>query len=117
MPNQQHIESKLPKYYDLLTKIIAFINETYDVKILSADETLISRMIEKELTTFAHQIRAEERERFKNEVVKYALDQLEHDCLTGPGLHEQTNTAIQRLRYWILEKEVKPREESLNEKG
>jgi hypothetical protein len=58
------------------------------------------------LTQTIEETREEERNRFKREVVAYSLDELEHDCLSGPGLNEQTEQAIERLRYWILEKEV-----------
>lgn len=43
---------------------------------------------------------------FKKNVVEYALESLEHDCLSGPGLSEDMAAAIKRLHYWIVEKEI-----------
>ena len=45
-------------------------------------------------------------EDFKEKVVKFALDEAEKDCLAG-GLNEQTKSILDRLRYWILEEEVR----------
>ena len=50
--------------------------------------------------------RAEGAKEFKKNIVKYALDELEHDCLGGSGLSEEVEVVIKRLRYWMLEKEV-----------
>lgn len=64
--------------------------------------------VTEELASTREQAKEAERERFKMEVVKYALDELKKDLYHG-GISDKEKEIISRLKYWILETETTQR--------